>query len=79
MADETRLEIGDNLRAVLIALLAVLPVIVGQIWSVTAANGARRASEDNAARIGSVEADVRAGRNEQRARFGLPPVEKTDL
>lgn len=74
MADVRTLEIGPNLRTVLIAVLAALPVLVGQIWSVTAARDAARVSEQNGKRIGGVEKNVIDGRNDHRRSVGLPPV-----
>jgi hypothetical protein len=77
---ESKWEIGDNLKAVILAVVGVALAVL-QIWNVNVAMNARTAADEardisgrNAASIRKVRTEVRDGRNDTRRTMGLPPV-----
>jgi hypothetical protein len=80
LMSESKWEIGDNLKAVILAVVGVALAAL-QIWNVNETMNARAAADEardlsgaNAVRIKKVQADVRDSRNDHRRMVGQPPV-----
>lgn len=77
---DSKLEIGDNLRATIRDVVSLLTLIVS-VWAATKATTASSKAEQatseavvNNGKIAAVSQEVKKARNDARKVFGLPPV-----